>query len=167
MDRVENYRNHIQSLLEEHSKYSSSQDDVESELFFDTIHDRYQLMRVGWNGLKRVYYTVMHFDLRDGKIWIQQNMTDVDVGQEYNFPCLLNLPDMLQKLLIRNQELLRRNHTKSSFMDGTFADSWSAWRASRATVSAFGAPARPHSTVTLLARLRGLSTSVPRAQAVW
>ena len=26
---------------------------------------------------------------------------------------------------------------------------------------------RPHSTVTLLARLRGLSTSVPRAQAVW
>ena len=25
----------------------------------------------------------------------------------------------------------------------------------------------PHSTVTLLARLRGLSTSVPRAQAVW
>jgi hypothetical protein len=24
-----------------------------------------------------------------------------------------------------------------------------------------------HSTVTLLARLRGLSTSVPRAQAVW
>lgn len=34
-----------------------------------------------------------------------------------------------------------------------------------------GTPARPgprnHSTVTLFARLRGLSTSVPRAQAVW
>ena len=25
----------------------------------------------------------------------------------------------------------------------------------------------PHSTVTLFARFRGLSTSVPRAQAVW
>ncbi len=28
-------------------------------------------------------------------------------------------------------------------------------------------PERAYSTVTLLARLRGLSTSVPRAQAVW
>ena len=82
MDRVENYRNYIRSLLEEHSKYASFQDDVESELFFDTVHDRYQLMRVGWNNLKRVYYTVMHFDLRDGKIWIQQNMADIDVGQK-------------------------------------------------------------------------------------
>ena len=26
---------------------------------------------------------------------------------------------------------------------------------------------RPYSTVTLLAKFRGLSTSVPRAQAVW
>jgi XisI protein len=39
-------------------------------------------MRVGWQGFKRMYHTVMHFDIKDGKIWIQQNMTDVDVGQE-------------------------------------------------------------------------------------
>nr|WP_309741124.1 XisI protein [Chamaesiphon sp. OTE_20_metabat_361] len=39
-------------------------------------------MRVGWQELKRVYDTIMHFDIKDGKIWIQQNMTDVDVGQE-------------------------------------------------------------------------------------
>jgi XisI protein len=39
-------------------------------------------MRVGWQELKRVYYTVMHFDIKDGKVWIQQNMTDIDVGRE-------------------------------------------------------------------------------------
>lgn len=38
-------------------------------------------MRVGWQGLKRVYYTVMHFDIKDSKIWIQQNTTERDVGQ--------------------------------------------------------------------------------------
>jgi XisI protein len=32
--------------------------------------------------MKRIYHTTMHFDIKDGKIWIQQNMTDVDVGQE-------------------------------------------------------------------------------------
>lgn len=39
-------------------------------------------MRVGWKGLKRVYYTILHFDIKDGKIWLQQNTTDIDVGQE-------------------------------------------------------------------------------------
>ena len=39
-------------------------------------------MYVGWNGLKRVYHSIMHFDIKDGKICIQQNMTDVDLAQE-------------------------------------------------------------------------------------
>ncbi len=44
--------------------------------------DRYQLMRVGWKGLKRVYYIVLHFDSKDGKVWLQQNTTDIDLGKE-------------------------------------------------------------------------------------
>jgi XisI protein len=84
MDKIEQYRASIQDLLQEHNRYlpDNKHDDVENELCFDTERDRYQLMRVGWQELKRVYYTVMHFDIKDGKIWIQQNMTDVDVGQE-------------------------------------------------------------------------------------
>jgi hypothetical protein len=50
-------------------------------LLWETLCDRYQLMRVGWQEMK-CYHTTMHFDIKDGKIWIQQNMTDVDLGQE-------------------------------------------------------------------------------------
>ena len=82
MDKVENYRQAIQSLLEQHSQVRGLNDSIESQLFFDTTHDHYQLMRVGWNQLKRTYYTVLHFDIKDGKIWLQQNATDSDVGQE-------------------------------------------------------------------------------------
>lgn len=84
MDKIELYRASIQALLQEHNQHlpKNNNDDVENELFFDVERDRYQLMRVGWQELKRVYYTIMHFDIKDGKIWIQQNMTDVDVGQE-------------------------------------------------------------------------------------
>lgn len=39
-------------------------------------------MRVGWKDLKRIYYTVLHFDIKDEKIWLQHNATDIDVGQE-------------------------------------------------------------------------------------
>lgn len=46
MDKLANYRLCIQTLLERHSHFKT-QDDVENELIFDTIRDRYQLMRIG------------------------------------------------------------------------------------------------------------------------
>jgi XisI protein len=82
MERLDLYRNCIKHLLEEHSKFNGVESDVESEIFFDSDLDRYQLMRVGWNGLKRIYYTVMHFDIKNDRIWIQQNTTDIDVALE-------------------------------------------------------------------------------------
>lgn len=81
MEKLDYYRTCIETLLEQESRYNSHAEDVESELFFDPIRHHYQLMRVGWQGLKRVYYTVMHFDIKDSKIWIQQNTTERDVGQ--------------------------------------------------------------------------------------
>jgi hypothetical protein len=82
VDRLEHYRKAIQKLLEQYSQFKAQDEEIENELFFDTNRDHYQLMSVGWNGLERVYYTVLHFDIKDGKIWLQQNTTDSDVGQE-------------------------------------------------------------------------------------
>jgi XisI protein len=82
MDKINYYRNCIQTFLEQQSHYRTHDEGIENELFFDPIHDHYQLMRVGWKGLDRVYHTVLHFDIKDGKIWLQQNTTDIDIGQE-------------------------------------------------------------------------------------
>ncbi|MGD1905471.1 MAG: XisI protein [Leptolyngbyaceae cyanobacterium] len=82
MDKLERYRACIQALLEQYGQVKAQNEAVENELVFDTVRDHYQLMRVGWNGLSRVYHTVLHFDIKEGKIWLQQNTTDVDVGQE-------------------------------------------------------------------------------------
>jgi XisI protein len=82
MDKLERYRSGIQTLLEKHSQFQSRNEDVENQLFFDPVRDRYQLMRVGWKGLERIYYTVLHFDIKDDPIWLQHNATDLDIGQE-------------------------------------------------------------------------------------
>jgi hypothetical protein len=82
MDKLEKYRSCIQILLEKHSHSKPRNEDAENQLLFDPIRDRYQLMRVGWKGLERIYYIVLHFDIKDGKIWLQHNATDIDVGQE-------------------------------------------------------------------------------------
>ena len=79
MDKLDYYRTCVQTLLKQHSQ--SKTQEVEDELFFDTVRDHYQLMRVGWKNLDRIYHTVLHFDIKGGKIWLQQNTTDVDVGQ--------------------------------------------------------------------------------------
>lgn len=82
MDKLEHYRTCIQTLLERHSTFKRSSPDIETLLSFDTTRDHYQLMRIGWDGLNRIYHTVLHFDIKDQKIWLQQNTTDIDIAQE-------------------------------------------------------------------------------------
>ncbi|MDZ8183708.1 MAG: element excision factor XisI family protein [Nostoc sp. ChiSLP02] len=61
---------------------------VESQLVFDTEHDHYQLIDIGWKKMARIYNCFIHIDIKDSKIWIQHNMTDVDlavINQVNNF----------------------------------------------------------------------------------
>jgi XisI protein len=37
---------------------------------------------VGWRGSKRLYGTVLHLDIIDSKIWIQQDGTEVGIGNQ-------------------------------------------------------------------------------------
>ena len=84
MERVEQYRACIRQLLTNKAtlEQSSSNTEIESQLIFDTERDRYQLLDVGWENLKRIYNCFIHIDIKDGKIWIQRNMTEADLAQE-------------------------------------------------------------------------------------
>lgn len=81
MERVENYRQCIRQLLTKQATLEDSNPDLECQLIFDVEHDHYQLLDVGWSGMKRVYNCFIHLDIKDGKIWIQRNMTEADIAQ--------------------------------------------------------------------------------------
>lgn len=81
MDKVEQYRQFVQQILTEHAEVSNPTDTVKAELIFDTERDHYQLSYVGWQGDKRVFGPVLHFDIEDGKIWIQYNGTEDSVAE--------------------------------------------------------------------------------------
>ena len=81
MDKVEGYRQFIKQILTEHAQNTTNTDTVKAELIFDSEHDHYQLAYVGWQGDKRVFGPVMHFDIQEGKIWIQYNGTEDSVAQ--------------------------------------------------------------------------------------
>ncbi|MDF5726731.1 MAG: XisI protein [Rhizonema sp. PD38] len=81
MAKVEQYRQCIQSLLTKYAD-NTSNSDMEVQLIFDTERDHYQWMNVGWRQLDRIYRCIIHFDIKDGKIWIQQNLTEADLAEE-------------------------------------------------------------------------------------
>jgi hypothetical protein len=39
-------------------------------------------MNVGWHQFNRVYRCIIHIDIKDGKVWLQQNLTDQDPAKE-------------------------------------------------------------------------------------
>jgi uncharacterized circularly permuted ATP-grasp superfamily protein len=56
---------------------------LEYQMVADTVRHHYQLVRLGWSGQKFVHFVLLHFDIKpDGKIWIQQNNTEILVGKE-------------------------------------------------------------------------------------
>jgi hypothetical protein len=84
MDRIELYRESIKTFLKNYADSISQHPEpgTEIEIVFDTENDRYLLLDVGWDKEKRVHHCIFHFDIKDGKIWLQENNTDIEVDEE-------------------------------------------------------------------------------------
>ena len=82
MDTLASYRDVIQVLLSDYAATPISNGDIDCYTVFDTQKDHYQVMNVGWDGYRRVYGCVLHLDVKDEKIWVEQNMTEMRVAQE-------------------------------------------------------------------------------------
>jgi len=82
MDKVAHYRQIIQTLLTEYAGYKSLNPNIEREFVCDTRNDRYLVVSFGWEGSHHVYSCSVHMEIKDEKIWIQRNLTDVDFAEE-------------------------------------------------------------------------------------
>ena len=81
MATLDNYRQYIQQLLSERAKLVWDKR-IQAETIFDPKSDRYLLVYTGWRETKRVYGVVLHVDIIDGKIWVQQDGTEVGIANE-------------------------------------------------------------------------------------
>jgi hypothetical protein len=82
METVEHYRELVQRVMEEYAATPYANGDYERELVIDRQNDRYLLLTLGWDGKSRVYYPVIHIDIRDGKLWIQHDATEDGVAMD-------------------------------------------------------------------------------------
>jgi hypothetical protein len=82
MAKIDEYRQIVRDLLTEYSQIKANNEEVEAELIFDLVRDRYQLVHVGWSRKRRIYGCVLHLDINDSKIWIQHDGTEVGIANE-------------------------------------------------------------------------------------
>ena len=67
---------------EEYARYAPAYGDIRTEAVVDREHDHYEVMQVGWHDGRRVHGSVIHIDIRDGKVWIEYNGTDARIDEE-------------------------------------------------------------------------------------
>ncbi|MCY7330783.1 MAG: XisI protein [Saprospiraceae bacterium] len=80
MEKIDRYRAIIKDVLTEYAAPRKTYSDgVETQLLFDTENDHYQALISGWTSKKQVFLVAFHFDIKNGKIWLQQNNTDYDI----------------------------------------------------------------------------------------
>lgn len=82
MDKLERYREIVRRLIEEYAGYKPANGQIETEAIVDQARDHYEVMHVGWDGVRRVHGAVVHIDIHDGKVWVQYDGTTRPVADE-------------------------------------------------------------------------------------
>ncbi len=82
MDKLVKYRSFIKQLLSQYSAQDLPRNNLDVQLIFDEQRDHYQWLNVGWQGSNRIYRSIVHFDIKEDKIWLQQNLTDLNPAED-------------------------------------------------------------------------------------
>jgi hypothetical protein len=82
VDRLENYRQIIRNVLSEYLKLQYANGEIQNEAVFDRENDRYMIVSVGWQGVKRVHGALVHIDIINDKVWIQRDGTEHGIARE-------------------------------------------------------------------------------------
>ncbi|QLE57717.1 XisI protein [Nostoc sp. TCL26-01] len=80
MERI-NYSKIIQDVLSNHSA-NDLNNFTEIQLLFDTERHHYQVLNIGWRDNKRIYGVIIHVDIKNEKICIQRDGTEIGVANE-------------------------------------------------------------------------------------
>jgi XisI protein len=75
------YRQIIVDVLKQYA-HAPMNGEIQTIPILDREGDHYQLLDVGWDDAgKRVFQPTIHVDLLGAKVWIQENMTDLDIAK--------------------------------------------------------------------------------------
>src|SRR5574341_420347 len=84
MEAVTKYRQIVRHIFEHYARPVPSYPatGVQKFLIMDEERGHYLLLKVGWHEQKRVEWIMIYVRIADGKIWIEDDMTEVGIANE-------------------------------------------------------------------------------------
>ncbi len=84
MDKLTQYQNLIKQILTEYQRISLQVPvaDVDEVLMFDDERSQYLWLNVGWKQGKRVKGISVYIRIKNGKIYIEENLTEEGIATE-------------------------------------------------------------------------------------
>lgn len=76
MENLAHYSAILERLIADEAERVSTATDVEVCVICDPVRHHYQLLYLGWQGVKRVFSPLIHLRLHNGKVWIEQDGTE-------------------------------------------------------------------------------------------
>ena len=75
-----NYNDIVQTVIKEHANLHQS-GYIPVETVFDTERQHYLLVQVGWANGHWIYGCIIHIDIINDKIYVQQNNTELAIAE--------------------------------------------------------------------------------------
>lgn len=82
MDRVDEFRDILERILDKHHRIPFSHGEIESRFIIDRDRNNFVLMNVGWDGKRRIHGCVVHVEIINGKIWIYRDGIEDGITDE-------------------------------------------------------------------------------------
>ena len=82
MAKIDRYREVVKNVIQDHARHQLAYGEIEVQAIFDTEGDHYQLVHAGWHKKLRQYGCLIHIDIKNEKIWIQYDGTEIGVANE-------------------------------------------------------------------------------------
>lgn len=84
MDKIIKYQDIVIDYLNRYNTETSSysDDNIKRRIIIDRDNNSFQLLSTGWRGNHFIFGPIFHFDIINGKIWIQCNNTEREVVDE-------------------------------------------------------------------------------------
>lgn len=80
MEKLTHYSAILERLIADEAERVSTSTDVEVCVICDPVRYQYQLLYLGWQGAKRVFSPLIHLRLHNGKVWIEQDVTEEGIA---------------------------------------------------------------------------------------
>jgi hypothetical protein len=101
-----NLKQAIIKVLEDYRNFLGSDLESEIQLVIDETREHYLLIETGWHHNQRIYGTLIHLNIINNKIWIQQDGTEEGIANE-----LVNVGISPQQIVLAFKNIERRKIT--------------------------------------------------------